>query len=90
MTTQAHIENFSSVLTKILNHEIMLGNEIIESSEGWPNESTIIVFLKKPFIGKYEIDFVEYRNIDDPHYWKAEYFDSSTNHILACRFLKVI
>ena len=81
-----HIGNFSSTLTKILNREIELGNEIVETSKGWPDQNTIIIFLKKPFIDEYKIKNTEYRNIDDPHYWKAEYFDSSTNHVLACKF----
>ena len=86
MKTQEHIDNFSLTLAKILNHEIELGNEIIETSKGWPNEKTIIIFLKRPFLEEYNLENIEFKNIDDPHYWKAEYFDRSTNHILACRF----
>lgn len=86
MKTQEYIDHFNPTLTAILNQEIELGNEIIETSKGWPEEKTIIVFLKTPFIGKYELENIAYRNIDDPHYWKAEYVDSVTNHILACRF----
>lgn len=86
MTTQEHIDNFSWTLTKILNQEIELGNEIVETSKGWPDENTIIILLKKPFTTEYQLDNIEYRNIEDPHYWKAEYFDNSKNHVLACRF----
>lgn len=73
-------------MTKILNQEIELGNEIIETSKGWPDDKTIIVFLKKPFKRKYSFEDVEYRDINDPHYWRAEYVDIITNHVLACRF----
>lgn len=86
MKNQEHIDNFSSKLTSILIQEIELGNEIVETSKGWSSPDTIIIFLKKPFIGIYEIDNIEYLNLDDPHYWKAEYFDRSKNHSLACRF----
>lgn len=86
MISQEHIDNFSSTLTTILNQEIELGNEIIETSQGWPEQETIIIFLKKPFLGNYKIKNTEYRNVDNPHYWKAEYFHSSTNHVLACKF----
>ncbi|KDN55773.1 hypothetical protein FEM21_11640 [Flavobacterium seoulense] len=86
MLSQEHIDNFSSTLTTILNREIELGNEIIETSQGWPNQGTIIIFLKKPFLGNYKIKNTEYRNVNDSHYWKAEYFDSSTNHVLVCKF----
>jgi len=86
MKTQEHIDNYSSTLTKILNQEVELGNEIVETSKGWPDEKTILIFLKKPFMAKYTFENVEYRNVDDPHYWKAEYVDHSTKHVLACGF----
>ncbi len=86
METQLHINNFSSILTKILNHELELGNEIVETSKCWPEENTIIIFLKKPFINIYKFENVAYNIIDDPHYWKAEYLDLSTKHVLACKF----
>lgn len=86
MEIQEHIDNYSSRLTEILNQEVKLGNEIVETSKGWPDEKTIIIFLKKPFINEYQLENVEYRNIDDPHYWKAEYVDHSTKHVLACKF----
>lgn len=86
MISQNHIDNFSSTLTAILTQEIKLGNEIVETSKGWPEEKTIIIFLKKPFLEEYLLENVEFRNVDDPHYWKAEYFDYSTKHILACKF----
>jgi hypothetical protein len=83
---QEHIDNYSSTLTEILNQEVELGNEIEETSKGWPDEKTIIIFLKKPFIAQYKFENVEYRNINDPHYWKAEYEDHLTKHLLACKF----
>jgi hypothetical protein len=86
MTTQEHIDNFSLTLTKILKQELKLGNKIVETSKGWPDNDTIIIFLGEPFKTTYDIDNIEYRNIDDPHYWKAEYFDTSTKHVLACKF----
>ncbi len=86
MIDKNHIDNFSTELTLILNQEIKLGNRISETSKGWPQENTIIIFLDKPYKKQYKSENIEYRNIDDPHYWKAEYYDSSTNHILACKF----
>ncbi len=86
MTTQEHIDDFSSTLKKILTQEVDLGNEIVETSKGWPDEKTIIIFLKRPFLEQYTFENVEFRNVDDPHYWKAEYVDHSTKHVLACKF----
>ena len=86
MKTQEHIDNFSLTLTKLLNQELELGNKIAETSKGFPEKETIIIFLEKPFKLTYKFDNIEYRNIDDPHYWKEEYYDTSTQHILACKF----
>ena len=85
MITQDHINNFSLTLTKILHQEIESGNEIIETSKGWPYENAIIIFLKRPFINNYKYENVVYRHIDDPHYWNAEYMDLLTKHILVCK-----
>jgi hypothetical protein len=86
MKTQEHIDNFSLTLTKLLNQELELGNKIAETSKGFPDKETIIIILEKPFKLTYKFDNIEYRNIDDPHYWKEEYYDTSTQHILACKF----
>ncbi len=90
MITQQHICEFSKSLSIILIAEIKLGNEIVETSKGWPTENTIIVFLKMPFFGMYEIEKIDYCNIDDIHYWKAEYRDTLTNHVLACKFSALV
>ena len=47
MTTQEHVDSFSSELTAILNREIESWNEIVETFKGWPDENTMIIFLKK-------------------------------------------
>ncbi|EHQ30064.1 hypothetical protein [Mucilaginibacter paludis] len=86
MITQEHIDNLKGKLNEILRSELLLGNEIIETAKGWPNEKTIMIFLKMPFRRNYILNDIEYRDINDPHYWKAEYFDKSKDHILACKF----
>ena len=86
MITQNHIDNFNPTLLKILNNEMSLGNTIVETSEGWPKKESVIIILKLPFIENYKIESVEYREINDIRYWKAEYFHGNTNHILACKF----
>ncbi|MFO0356287.1 MAG: hypothetical protein ACK50A_04975 [Sphingobacteriaceae bacterium] len=86
MTTQEHIDQFSETLKKILKSEIELGNSIAETSKGWPQKDSIIISLKQPFSDNYNFENVQFKKIDDPHYWKSEYIDKLTNHILACRF----
>jgi len=80
------ILKFSGSLKTILDKELENGNEIVETSNGWPNENSIIAFLKRPFILTYKSEPVEYRELNDPHYWKAEYYDKNKNHLLVCRF----
>ncbi|WP_051224159.1 hypothetical protein [Flavobacterium tegetincola] len=86
MIKKDHVNNFSATLKRILDKEITLGNKIVETSEGWPHANSIMVFLEKPFFQKYQLEKIEYRHINDPHYWKEEYFDGELNHTLACKF----
>ncbi len=86
MITQEHIDEFSERLKVILNAELKSGNKVIETSKGWPNNDTIIIFLQKPFFNIYQDENIDYNHINDIHYWKAEYIDKLTNHILACKF----
>jgi hypothetical protein len=82
-----HIEGLSEKLKAILHNELLLGNVITETWEGWPTDS-IVVFLKKPFrtnIKKIDKE-LEYREINDRHYWKAEIHDRKSNRILLCGF----
>lgn len=86
MTTQKHIDELSETLKVILNAELKLGNEVVETSKGWPDDNTVIVFLKKPFLNTYESDAIEYIDVDDIHYWKSQYTDKLTGHVLASNF----
>lgn len=86
MITEEHIQNFSSVLKEILESGLKAGNEITETSQGWPEKETIMIFLGRPFLNEYKMPNVEFREINDPHWWKSEYFDRSSKHILACKF----
>jgi len=86
MTSKEHIENFSKPLTGILENELHLGNEIVETSGGWPSPNSIVIFLKKPFLRDYALEDLEFREVNDPHWWKSEYVDKKSNHILACKY----
>jgi hypothetical protein len=88
LINQDHISNFNSKqLKSILDNEIRLGNEINETAKDWPYKNGIAIFLKRPFSQHYHcfpgIEFVE---TNDPHYWKAHYFDTTTNDLIACPF----
>lgn len=86
MIQKGHLEIFSKPLTSLLESELHLGNEIVETSKGWPHQDSIIVFLKCPFHKKYEDITLVYSELNDSHYWQAEYSDTLTNHTLACKF----
>lgn len=86
MISQAHINTFNSRLTEILTAELRLGNVIVETADGWPKSTSILIFLKLPFFGEYHFDKIAYRDLNDIHYWKAEYFDKEGDHVLACGF----
>ena len=85
--TQAHIDNFSEKLSGILNAEIKHGNEIHATSMGCLFEGAIMIQMKRQFRRLYHcLPGIEFRVLNDPHYWKEEYFDTATKHLLICPF----
>lgn len=85
---QAQVDELSLKLKNILDLEIKAGNSIAETWTGWPYPTTVCVALLLPFLVKVENlpEGIVYRDINDPHYWKADYYDSITNHMLVCGF----
>ena len=83
--SQHHLDRLSKPLARILEAELKLGNKVVETGEGWPTKG-VIVFLGQPFNAEYKIDGLEFREINDPHYWKWEYFDASAQDVLACKY----
>ena len=88
MVDPKHIEQLEGHLMKILQSELADGNKVVETAAGWPTLETIIVFLEKPFQNSYDTENneVDYFEVNDPHYWKAEYRNKNNNQVLACRF----
>lgn len=84
---QEHIHSISNDLQEILDYEISLGNSITETWKGWPYDR-YVVGLQRPFnIDKNTLkENLEYRRVNDPHYWKAEIFDKRTKDMLICGF----
>ena len=83
-----HISELNIELRRILEKEIEAGNNIAEASSGWPFPNSIFVMLEKKFIttAKNLPSTIIFREVNDPKYWKYEYFDEVSKHILACRF----
>lgn len=91
MVDKSIIEKLSMNLRIILQAEIAEGNEVCETSSGGffnCSDNHLFVWLKYPFKSPIRNDLagIVYRNIDDRHYWKAEYDDAENHQTLACKF----
>jgi hypothetical protein len=85
---ERHVALLHPSLFPILNKELNLGNEVVETAVDWPRPGSIFIMLAHPFrprIGELP-DQVTFRELTDPHYWKAEYVQEGVKHVLACRF----
>lgn len=76
----------SQSIETILKAEIAQGNRIVESSKGWPEKESTLLILERPFHRKYRINNLEYREINDRHYWKEEYYDNTNKQTIGCGF----
>jgi hypothetical protein len=73
-------------LKAILQAEILAGNEIAETGGGWPDADSVFVRLRQTFRTRPSPlpDGAEYNELNNPHWWKAEFSTRSPRHILAC------
>ena len=81
------IARLSEGMKQILHSELKAGNEIKETAlGGFSNapDDHIFVFLRFPFRAQYDLSGIIYREINDPHYWKAEYDDDINHQTIAC------
>ncbi|MEI0489090.1 hypothetical protein [Brachyspira pulli] len=84
-----NLYKLSDELEKILYNELKSGNTIREISVGgFEDKEYLFIFLNKPFIEKVIKDTknTKYIEINDPHYWKAEYTDIQNKQTIACPF----
>jgi hypothetical protein len=79
----AHIEALCPELRTILDAELAAGNSVVETWTGWGH----VVMLKREFLCAHAVDGtrVVYRDVNDPHYWKAQYSVRDVDQIVACR-----
>ena len=85
---EQHLAELDRKLFDILEKETKSGNNILETFKGWPKPGSIFVMLEKPFIKKNEklpLGII-FREVNDQHFWKEEYLNEKSVHILACRF----
>ena len=84
--TPEHLARLCPPLAALLQAELDAGNRVVETSTQWP--TPLSIWLARPFLcppAKLP-EGVTYRDVNDPHYWKAEYVHEPTRHMLACRF----
>ena len=90
MIYKEHLQRFTGEMLNILNAELDAGNSVAETWHGDFNLVKDITFiaLKKPFITPIRRDLpgIRFNHLNDPHYWKAEYFDEQNKLLLVCRF----
>lgn len=79
------LSSFSGELAQILMQELNAGNRV---SETYQRDGCTMVFLQRPFLTpiKRTLKDIVFTNVNDPHYWKAEYYDKTTNQYLCCGF----
>jgi len=73
-------------LKSIVKSELSLGNKISEVSTAWGGQEALLIVMAFPFKKTYTETGVIYHELNDPHYWKAEYRYDISKQILACRF----
>jgi hypothetical protein len=78
----------SGPLQRFLEAELSAGNRVVEDSLAQWGELKRVIILGSPFLSRGRVDegSLSFREINDPHYWKAEVEDSHTKELVACGF----
>lgn len=80
------LEKLHPGLRSILDAELGAGNEVVETRLGWPDAGSVFVRLKHPFRAAPAAPpgGVRFAELDDPHWWKAEFTTDGPRQTLAC------
>ena len=75
-------------LQPLLTAELAAGNRIVDCGPSPRQPQGVLVLLAKDFKARPASlpPGVAYAEINDPHWWKAEYFHQPSGHVLAARF----
>jgi hypothetical protein len=85
---QAALAALCPELRAISDAELAAGNTISEASRGAGMPNAVYVGLRRPFQCR-QLAMpagVAFREINDPHWWKAEFEHAATGDLLVCRF----
>jgi RimJ/RimL family protein N-acetyltransferase len=71
-------------LRTLLDAELTGGNEIAETGTGRPDADSVFVRLRRPFCARPKSlpAGVDYQELNDPHWWHAEYHSRNPRHLL--------
>jgi hypothetical protein len=74
-------------LAPVVDRELAAGNSIVETYRGYPAVG-VNVWFGLPFRAEHTDlpPHVVFNNVNDPHYWLAEYACTKHDHVLACPF----
>lgn len=85
---QVFIERLCPQLRLLLDAELAAGNRVVDAGPGLRDWNAVLVRLAEPFQtprASAPVGLV-YRQINDPHWWLAEYEHLESGHLLACGF----
>ncbi len=88
-----HINLLSKDMREILTRELNAGNKVETTFIGGYRQLAsdhLFVILKEPFKveAKKEYDNIEYREVNNPSLWKAQYKDLDNDQTIGCYFGK--
>lgn len=88
LSEETATERLSPDMRRVLEAELAAGNAVEEYRSGLYGPDAVLVLLAKAFRTPPPAlpPGAEYREVNDPHWWKAEYYWSATKHCIACRF----
>jgi hypothetical protein len=84
----AQLESLHPGLREVLDRELHAGNEIREIASGWPKPMSVLVLLQHTFrtADAPPPTGISYSEVNDPHYWLAEFRHEESGQIVACPF----
>ena len=84
---QEHIDRLCPELAQLLATELAAGNKIVQTGCGLVKPDGVVVGLGKPFRAAPAVLplGVVYREVNDPHWWKAELVHEPSGDLIFCR-----
>ncbi len=82
----AALARLHPALRVLLDAELAAGNEVTDTSCETPEPGSVFVRLRRPFLARPPAlpAEVTYRELNDPHWWRAEYCTRAPRHVLVC------